>query len=67
MHHQTIHGVGPNHADQARVNVYFRVTASHLVSWCVLFGAICLFDRILSYTKGHGRKIVDAVPRGKEA
>ncbi|CAE7211165.1 unnamed protein product [Symbiodinium sp. CCMP2592] len=28
MHHQTIHGVGPNHADQARVNVYFRVTAS---------------------------------------
>ena len=33
MHHQTIHGVGPNHADQARVNVYFRVTASRLVSW----------------------------------
>ncbi|CAK9104213.1 unnamed protein product [Durusdinium trenchii] len=28
MHHQTVHGVGPNHSNTDRVNVYFRITAS---------------------------------------
>jgi len=27
MHHQTVHGVGPNSSDQDRVHVYFRLTA----------------------------------------
>lgn len=27
MHHQTVHGVGPNHSETDRLNVYFRITA----------------------------------------
>ncbi|CAE8602926.1 unnamed protein product [Polarella glacialis] len=27
MHHQTVHGVGPNHSDEDRVNIYFRITS----------------------------------------
>jgi len=29
MNHQTIHAIAPNHSDEDRVNVYFRVTAQH--------------------------------------
>ena len=28
MHHQTMHGVGPNHSDQDPLHIYFRLTAA---------------------------------------